>query len=159
MLRRLSGSGWHGIGKMWPEGIRALPACGCIFGCIVACRVGQFSPNSTTYRAKLLSPHNRDVGLHIFKTGGGHLRCQWCVRLAHASAKSFQRFALCLTLRPNEPVPPELRVGCIDPRKPSLQPLRPPEPTSRKRSWLLTGLRGGGWPGSSYPARRADTGS
>ena len=88
LLRRLSGSEWHGIGKRWLEGLRAPPACGCIFGCIVACRVAQFSPNSTTYReAKLLSPHNRDVGLHIFKTGDWHLRCQWCVRLAHASAK------------------------------------------------------------------------
>src|SRR5271166_3704033 len=86
MLKRLSGSEWHGIGKMWPEGLRAPPACSCIFGCIVACRVAQFSPNSTTYReAKLLSPHNRDVGLHIFKTGDRHLRCRWCVRLAHAS--------------------------------------------------------------------------
>ena len=74
LLRTPSGSGWHGIGKMWPEGLRAPPACGCIFGCIVACRVAQFSPNSTTYReAKLLSPHNRDVGLHIFKTGDWHL--------------------------------------------------------------------------------------
>ena len=43
---------------------------GCMFGCIVACRGAQFSPNSTTYReAKLLSPHNRDVGLHIYSTG------------------------------------------------------------------------------------------
>ena len=70
LLRRLSGSEWHGIGKMWPEGLRAPPACGCICGCIIACRVVQFSPNSTTYReAKLLSPHNRDVGPRIFKTG------------------------------------------------------------------------------------------
>ena len=47
---------------------------GCMFGCIVACRVAQFSPNSTTYReAKSLSPHNRDVGLHIFKTGDWRL--------------------------------------------------------------------------------------
>jgi hypothetical protein len=30
----------------------------------------QFSPNSTIYGdVKFLSPHNRDVGLHIFKTG------------------------------------------------------------------------------------------
>jgi len=28
------------------------------------------------------------VTLPVFKTGDWHLRCQWCVRLAHASAKS-----------------------------------------------------------------------
>ena len=74
LLRRLSGAEWQGIGKMWPEGLRTPPVFDCIFSCIVACRVAQFSPNSTTYReAKLLSPHNRDAGLHIFKTGDWHL--------------------------------------------------------------------------------------
>jgi len=57
-----------------PETLRESPAFGCMFGCIVECRVAQSSPNSTTYReAKLLSPHNRDVGLHIFKTGDWRL--------------------------------------------------------------------------------------
>ncbi len=28
------------------------------------------------------------VTLPVFKTGDWHLRCQWCVRLAHASAKT-----------------------------------------------------------------------
>jgi hypothetical protein len=85
---------------MWPEGLRAPPACGCILGCIVACRVAQFSPNSTTYReAKLLSPHNRDVGLHIFKTG------DW--RLAVSMVRSTRtRFRQALPVEPHSSASP-----------------------------------------------------
>src|SRR5271157_6324536 len=75
---------------MWPEGLRAPPACGCIFGCIIACRVAQFSPNSTTYReAKLLSPHNRDVGLHIFKTGDWRL----AVSMVRSTRTRFRQYS------------------------------------------------------------------
>ena len=73
-----------------PETLRESPAFGCMFGCIVECRVAQSSPNSTTYReAKLLSPHNRDVGLHIFKTGDWRL----AVSMVRSTRTRFRQYS------------------------------------------------------------------
>jgi len=79
------------------------------------------------------------VTLPVFKTGERHLRCRWCVRLAHASAICFCA-ASHLTSLPSLWLLPRLNVSCI-PQKPSLQPLHPQEPSSHMRSWLSRGSR------------------